>query len=58
MGGIIPGRLWIFGNDSENVMEGDSINAAATDPNAMAMWVGAGLVLLGIVIYAHCERKI
>jgi hypothetical protein len=57
LGGIVLAVCGYFGWIPENVMEGDSVNAAATDPNAMAMWVGAGLALLGVVIMAIVRER-
>ncbi len=45
------------GNDPDDIMDGDSINAPATDLNALAMWVGAGLALLGVVIMAIVKER-
>lgn len=57
LGGIVLAACGFLGLFPENVMEGDSVKAAATDANALAMWVGAGLALLGIIIMAIVKER-
>jgi hypothetical protein len=57
LGGLILAGCGLLNLIPETVMNNASTNTSSTDPNTLAIWVGAALVLLGIVIMAIVKER-
>lgn len=57
LGGIILAACGFLGLIPYDLMDNNNVNAGATDPNKLALWIGAALVLLGIVVMAIVRER-
>jgi hypothetical protein len=57
LGGLILAACGYLGLIPYDVLDSSSTNANATDPNTLALWIGAGLVLLGVVMMAVVKER-